>query len=88
VRFGMGYREIAYLEYETSCVGITQERWDELMKDSKRANKREVNKLVKDKIPSLYDGIQLKYFNPYNYFKTKTHLILVHSAVEHFLKIN
>ena len=78
--------KVSYLELETTCVGCGQRRWDQLMQDAVKANKRTINKLVQEHLPDLYHGLALDYYNPYNYLKTKTHLILVHSSIEYFLR--
>ena len=58
------------------------------MQGAKRTDKRKLNKLVKEQIPELYESLALQYYNPYNYYKTKTHYVLVHSSIEYFLKIS
>jgi hypothetical protein len=71
---------------ECTCVGMSERKWDSLMEGATRADKRIVDKLVLEADPSFTPFI--KYYNPYNHFKTKTHLIFVHSCIEHFFKIN
>lgn len=78
--------DVVFLELECTCVGISQNRWDELMKGATRANHNLINKLVKRYLPNLYDDLCLEFMNPYHYYKTKTHLILVHSSIEYFIK--
>lgn len=68
---------------EATCVGIGMTEWERLMKNATRANKKTVHKTLKNEIESDF----LKAYNPYNYFKTETHIIYVHSAIEHFFKI-
>lgn len=82
------YSQINNLELETTCPQVTLEKWEELMKWAKRANKRIINNLVKKFIPELYKWLNLDLHNPYGYFRTKIHLILVHSAIEYFILIN
>ena len=74
------------LHLECSCVCITSYEWDKLMSGSTRSDKRIINKLVKEHIPELYYDLSLDFYNPYNYYKTATHLILVHSSIEYFLR--
>ena len=50
-----------------------------------RANHRQIDRLVRRHLPDLYEGLSLNLRNPYHYFKTRQHLILVHSAIEYFL---
>ena len=83
----MNYDTVTELELQTTCVdcgGLS--RWERLMEGAIRANKRAINSLVKQLLPDLYQDLALQYPNPYNYFRTKTHLILVHSGIEYFLK--
>ena len=82
------YNKVHSLYFEASCVNVSQQKWDDLMSGAKKGNKREINKLVKRFLPDLYIGLALNYYNPYNYYRTDTHLILVHSGIEHFLKFN
>lgn len=84
----MNYDNIRFLTYETNCTAISLSEWEKLMEGHKRANKRIINSLVKSHLPDLYDSLVLNYPNPYSYYKTDTHLILTHSAIEYFLKIN
>jgi len=76
------------LYLDCTCVGIDIERWDQLMERATKANKRTINNLVKRHLPDLYKALGLNYRNPYNYFKTKEHLVLVHSSIEYFLSYN
>lgn len=73
-----------YLEY--TCVGITQTKWDYLMKDAVRANKQVIHALLKKH--GVIDDTLLIGYNPYNYYRTKTHIIFVHSSIEYFIKVN
>ena len=90
------YDNIHSLDYQCNCTEITEKRWDQLMKNAKRADVYKINKLVKEHLPELFIHLgldcrplrDLYWFNPYHYYKTKTHLILVHSSIEYFLKIN
>lgn len=55
------------------------------MYGARRADKRVINRLVKMHMPDLYYALRLDLRNPYAYFKTSDHLILVHSGIEYFL---
>ena len=55
------------------------------MAGATRANHRQIDRLVRRHLPDLYAGLSLNLRNPYHYFKTRRHLILVHSAIEYFL---
>ena len=63
---------------ECTCVSTSQSEWDKLMEGAVRADKKKVLKAI---------GIKEEYRNPYESFRTQTHLIYVHSAVEHFYRI-
>lgn len=58
------------------------------MAGAKKANKLKINNLIKKFLPEFYSQLSLNLPNPYNYFRTKTHLILVHSGIEYFFKFN
>ena len=79
-------------EYQATCVGIGQNEWDRLMKGARQADRKKVIKVAL--LAGVIDKDQAKeetkrpYFNPYNHFVTKTHIIYVHSAIEHFIKVN
>jgi len=89
------YNSINNLEYECNCTSISIANWDKLMEGALRADKYKTNRLVKEHLPYLFKSLgldqkslkDLNRYNPYNYYKTKTHLILVHSNIEYFLKI-
>lgn len=78
--------DVSGIDLECNCTQITQWKWDELMQDHVRASKKEINRLVKIHLPDLYDSLCLDFRNPYDYYRTKTHFILVHSAIEYFIK--
>ena len=80
--------EVETLELECTCMGIGINRWNELMNGDTRADSRKINRLVKIHLPDLYEYLSLNMYNPYFYHKTRTHLILVHSGIEYFLKYN
>jgi hypothetical protein len=79
------YKRIQLNDLEYTCVGISPNKWESLMGGAVRANKAEIDRLVKRDLPSLYHDLCLNYYNPYNYFRTARHLILVHSRIEHFI---
>jgi len=80
------------VEFISSCVGISQYQWDELMKGATRANKKLAAKVAHQAgvIDEFYLKQELRrpYFNPYNHFKTKDSIIYVHSGIEYFIRIN
>jgi len=83
----MNYEKITSLEYVCNCSTCgSLSVWNKLMKGAVRANKKKINSLVKRLLPDLYESLALNYHNPYKYFRTKTHLVLVHSSIEYFLR--
>lgn len=84
-KVNMDYKKISKLTYYNNCTNVTKAEWDKLIYGAKRANKPKINTLVKKMLPDLYAEIGLNFYNPYNYFRTDTHLILVHSQIEYFL---
>ena len=77
--------EVDCLWLEATCSGINLAQWNKWMAGATRANHRQIDSLVRRHLPDLYEGLNLDLWNPYHYFKTRRHLILVHSAIEYFL---
>mgnify|MGYP001099698838 CR=1 FL=1 len=77
---------------ECTCVGITENEWDKLMKGHCKADRKKVVRIAL--MAGIIDEEQAKneiknpYYNHYNHFRTKTHIIYVHSMIEHFIKVN
>lgn len=77
--------------WECSCTNININHWDELMKGATRADRKLAVKIAK--LAGVIDDDQARtelarpWYNPYNHYKTKTHLVYVHSSIEHFIKI-
>lgn len=79
------------VSFEFTCVGISMYKWDMLMKNHKRADRKKVVKIalmagVIDE-EQAREEIKRPYYNPYNHFKTDSHIIYVQSAIEHFIKV-
>lgn len=78
-------------EFEATCIGIGIDKWERLMKGARRADRKKV--ITVALAAGVIDEFQAKeekkrpYFNPYNHYVTKTHIIYVHSAIEHFIKV-
>ncbi len=68
-----------------TCADITLDKWERWMKGATRADKRTIHRLVRDHLPDLYHALRLDLRNPYAYYKTRNHLILVHSGIEYFM---
>lgn len=82
----MNYDNIQDVVYDTNCTETTPHNWERLMEGAVKANKKKINSIVKRLLPSLWEELGLKYYNPYSYKRSRTHLILVHSAIEYFIK--
>lgn len=78
--------------FECTCVGIGADKWDELMKGSRPANKKKVIKIALE--AGVIDREQATaetkrpYYNPYTHYVTKTYIIYVHSGIEHFIRVD
>ena len=74
------------LEY--TCAEITTDKWNELMKGAKPINYKWLVNKIKRELRYLYDELSLEYYNPYEKQckVTKTHYILVSSAIEYFIR--
>ena len=79
------YNSINQLELECTCVGIGMDKWEQLMENAKQANTRIVERLVKQS--GYIDENYFIGYNPHIHYRTETHIIWVHSAIEHFFKI-
>lgn len=80
------YSNIYGLQLEHTCVNISSTEWDKLMKGAKKANYTKIHRLIKKLAPE-YTWLTEKNPYKYQYSKTKTHLIVVHSAIEYFFRI-
>lgn len=76
------------MHLENTCADVNENKWEQLMANAKPYKYSTlVNKIKKD-IPILYKDLDLKMYNPYHEHaqQTKTHYILVHSAIEYFIR--
>lgn len=73
--------------YETRCVDTTIDNWNRLMKGARKASYKRLVSRIKRELPELYRALGLDFPNPYDNMtkQTKTHYILVHSAIEYFI---
>jgi hypothetical protein len=81
----MDYKSIVVLKVEATCKSISMSLWDRLMEGAVRADHRAIDKLVRKLLPELYEALALNCYNLHHYFRTKRHLILVHSDIEYFI---
>ena len=77
--------EVDCLWLEANCTNINMAQWERWMAGATRADHRQIDRLVRRHLSDVYEGLSLNLRNPYHYYKTGRHLILVHSAVEFFL---
>ena len=75
-----------YLEY--TCCDVSPQKLERLMKGKRRTNYRELKKRIKEELPELYAELALNLYNPWSSEcgETDTHYILVHSAIEYFIR--
>lgn len=73
--------------YETCCSNVTIFEWNSLMKGARKASYKRLVERVRKEIPELYEALCLNLFTPWwdQCKQTKTHYILVHSAIEYFI---
>ena len=73
--------------YETCCVWTTIEEWQQLMKGARKASYKRLVQRIKHELPCLYKDLNLNLYNPFwmQCKQTKTHYILVSSAIEYFI---
>ena len=73
---------------ETDCTSIDIKRWNELMKGARKASYPRLVRRIKKELPKLYATLSLDVYNPWcgRCQQTRTHYILVHSAIEYFIR--
>lgn len=73
---------------ECTCADITEKQGERLMSNARRVSYKKLLSLIKNNMPDLYYGLGLNYHNPYSADcrQTDTHYILVHSAIEYFIR--
>ena len=88
-RLNEWYDDIPEIEFECTCVGITLDEFDRLMKGRKRYPYGKMLKAIKKTYPELYDDMGLQFPNPWSKdtYITPTHLIMTHSGIEYFFRI-
>ena len=74
--------------YETNCTEVSIQKWNSLMKGARKCSYKNLCKKIKKEIPELFRSLNLEFPNPYDEQcrQTKTHYILVHSAIEYFIR--
>ena len=75
------------MKLHCTCQDITKQEWDKLMKGRRPMSYQWLKRRIKRSLPHLYDELMLDYYNPFegDTYRTKTHYILTHSAIEYFI---
>jgi hypothetical protein len=75
---------------DCTCVEIGPKKWDLLMKGARKcAQKIAVKAALEVGVIDEYTAkMEMRYrsYNPYIHYRTKKHIIYVHSSIEHFIK--
>lgn len=76
---------------EGTCVSLNADEVDSLMKGKTKADRKQVLKVAFNvglmSEDEYRQSLRYRYYNPYRFYKTDTHIIYVHSAVEYFIKV-
>jgi hypothetical protein len=73
------------VELETTCVDISEKKYDLLFKNALRADKKRVTAIAVQ--AGIIDKSEARLWNPYPCHKTRTHLIYTHSCIDYFLRV-
>lgn len=73
---------------EKTCVDCTQQEWENLMKGANPYPYKKLVEEIRKNIYLLYRDLCLNLYNPWanDCAETDTHYILVHSAIEYFIR--
>lgn len=73
--------------YETNCTCLSLSKWERLMNGARKCSYKRLVARIKREMREFYDELALDFYNPYEdkCRQTKTHYILVHSAIEYFI---
>lgn len=75
------------MQLDCTCETISIEQWNKLMKGAKPCSYKRLISRIKANLPNLYEELCLDLYNPWHNScrVTKTHYILVWSAIEFFI---
>ena len=73
--------------YETNCTCVNIDEWNQLMKGARKCSYKRLVSQIERELPELNRELCLNYYHPFESQckRTKTHYILVHSAIEYFI---
>lgn len=73
--------------YETNCTQLSLQELQSLMKNARRCSYQRLVARIRRNLPDFYYQLALEFPNPYadKCRQTKSHYILVHSAIEYFI---
>lgn len=80
----MNWKRTRITGFKGTCVSNSATFVNTQLEKAVRADKRQINRLVREYFPESYHTFILGGYNPYNYYRNDTYLILVHSHIEHF----
>ena len=74
--------------YECCCADLSLDQWKERMKGIKPISYKWLVAKVKKHLPQLYESLMLDVYNPYQEKcgVNRDYYVLVHSAIEYFIK--
>ena len=74
--------------YETNCTYVSIDEWNQLMKGARKCSYKRLVSKIRRELPELYFDLCLNIYNPFEgqCKQTKSHYILVHSAIEYFIR--
>lgn len=78
------------MELECTCANISADEWAQKMKGAKPIPYKYLVGKIKKHLPWLYDALALQFPNPYDdkCSVNREYYILVHSAIEYFIRKN
>jgi hypothetical protein len=74
--------------YECNCGDVSLSECKRLMKGARKCSYKKLVARIKKEYPKFYYGLGLDFYNPWESEckQTRTHYILVHSAIEYFFR--
>ncbi len=87
-RFYCKHTNTHEMELECTCMTISADEWAQKMKDARPISYKWLVGKIRKNMPELYDALALQFPNPYdqNCAVNRDYYILVHSAIEYFIR--